>query len=116
MMRLKELRKSKGLTQQDIADKLKITRAAYTNIENGKRDPDTATLQKLANIFGVTVDYILDRESESVDDETTEILRELKTRPEMKTLFSVSKKASADDIKKAAKILSAMISDDDDEF
>lgn len=61
MLRLKEARESKGYTQQDVADFLKITRAAYTNIENEKRDPDTNTLNKLADYFKVNLDYLLGR-------------------------------------------------------
>ncbi|MCJ7967703.1 MAG: helix-turn-helix domain-containing protein [Lactococcus lactis] len=38
--RLKELRKQNKLTQQDIANKLDVSRVAYTNWENGKREPN----------------------------------------------------------------------------
>lgn len=51
MTRLKELRKEKELTQQYIADMLGITRGAYTNIENGKREPDIATLKKIVRLL-----------------------------------------------------------------
>lgn len=61
MLRLKECRETAGMTQQEIAEKLKITRAAYTNIENGKRDPDTNTLNFLATLFDVSTDYLLGR-------------------------------------------------------
>ena len=47
-----------------------------------------------------------------LDDETMELLEELKTRPEMRTLFSVSKKASKEDILKAVKIIEALKGDD----
>lgn len=57
--RIKELRLSKKMTQQDVADKLGITRPAYTAYEKGKREPDFSILQSLANIFGVTTDYLL---------------------------------------------------------
>ena len=62
--RLVELRKQKKTTQQDVADKLKITRPAYTAYERGNREPDYVTLQKLADYFEVTTDYLLGR----VDD------------------------------------------------
>lgn len=59
--RLAILRKSKNLTQQQIADELKISRATYGHYEIGRREPDFDTLQKLANYFGVTIDYLLGR-------------------------------------------------------
>jgi len=63
-MRLKELRKAAGKTQADIAELIGVTRGAYTNIENGKRETDTASLCVLADYFNVSVDYLLGREKE----------------------------------------------------
>ncbi|WP_258107027.1 helix-turn-helix domain-containing protein [Christensenella minuta] len=111
MLRLKELRNAKGFTQQYIADILQISRAAYTNIENGKRDPDTATLTKLANVFGVSVDYLLGRgETSSLphDPETVSAMEEAFERPEMRALFSVSKNATKEDIEKTIAIIKAL--------
>lgn len=62
MTRLKQLRKQLGETQAELADFLGITRAAYTNIENGKREPDFETIIKLANHFSVTIDYLFGNE------------------------------------------------------
>lgn len=61
MLRLKELRERTQYTQKDVADFISITRAAYTNIENGKREPDFETLCKLAEFYNTTTDYILER-------------------------------------------------------
>lgn len=57
--RLTELRKNKNLTQQDVADHLKISRSTYAQYETGRREPDFNTLQTLADFFGVTTDYLL---------------------------------------------------------
>ena len=56
---LKELRLSKGLSQQVVADYLEITRQAYSNYENGNRNPDNETLLKLSEFFNVSVDHLL---------------------------------------------------------
>lgn len=61
MIRFKEIRTRKGLTQAQVAEQLSISRASYTNIENGKRDPDTQTIQALSDLFGVSVDELLGR-------------------------------------------------------
>lgn len=57
--RLKELRGKR--TQQDIADKLDISRARYSHYENEHVEPDNELLQKMAGLYQVTVDYLLGR-------------------------------------------------------
>ena len=59
MNNLKQFRKNKGVTQQDIADYLGVTRTAYSRYEAGTRQPDTKTLQKLSEFFSCTIDEIL---------------------------------------------------------
>lgn len=59
MLHLKEIRTAKGVSQQTVADYLEITRQAYSNYENGNREPDMETLLKLGEYFDVTVDEIL---------------------------------------------------------
>lgn len=74
-MTLKQLRAQKKVTQETVAAYLGITRAAYTNIENGKRDPDTATLLALARFFEVSVDSILSGSFPSRTTQTSTPLR-----------------------------------------
>lgn len=62
MKKLKELRKSKGLKQADVAKALSISTQVYCNYENGQRQPNPEMLQKLADFFGVSVDYLLGRD------------------------------------------------------
>lgn len=57
--RLKYLRNEKGLSQQNMADYLGISRQGYGKYEDGKSEPDHKTLVKLANYFNVTTDYLL---------------------------------------------------------
>lgn len=57
--RLKNLRKSKKLTQQDVADKIGISRASYSHIENDRNEPENAIVVKLAKFFDVSTDYLL---------------------------------------------------------
>lgn len=74
------LRTKKEKSQQDIADYLQITRQAYSYYENGKRQPDYETLLKLAEYFGVTVDYLLrgDSDSECLPEELVILNRKAK--------------------------------------
>ena len=56
---LYELRKEKGLTQSELAEKLGITNKAVSKWETGEAMPDTAQLLPLAEILGVSVDELL---------------------------------------------------------
>lgn len=62
--RLKRLRNTKGLTQQEVADRLHMSRGTYAHYEINKRQPDYDTLQRFADFFDCTVDYLLGRERE----------------------------------------------------
>lgn len=64
--RLRELRTSKHLTQQQVADKIGLTRPAYTAYETEKRVPDGPMTAKLATIYGVSTDYILGRTNDKL--------------------------------------------------
>ena len=57
--RLSELRKEKGVKQDEIAELLNVKRATVANYETGKRAPDYETIIKLADYYGVSCDYIL---------------------------------------------------------
>jgi transcriptional regulator with XRE-family HTH domain len=59
MKNLKDLRKSLNLTQQQVADEIGISRTSYTRYEIDEREPDNATLIKIANLFHVSTDYLL---------------------------------------------------------
>jgi len=55
------MRKEIGTTQQEIADMQNITRAAYSNIENGKRETNFTILTRLSDYFQVSIDYLLEK-------------------------------------------------------
>ncbi len=60
-MRLKELRKKKGLSQLRLATELNTTQNTISRYENGEREPGIAELLKIADYFNVSVDYLLGR-------------------------------------------------------
>lgn len=61
-IRLKKLRENKNLSQYDLAHDLSISQSAIGNWESGKREPNFSMMQKIANYFNVSVDYLLGRE------------------------------------------------------
>ena len=59
--RIKEQRKLYGFTQRDIAERLGISQPSYIRYENGSSEPSQENLVKIADIFDVSVDYLLGR-------------------------------------------------------
>jgi methanogenic corrinoid protein MtbC1 len=59
--RLRELRTTRGLRQQDLADKLGLSQAAIANYEKKLRFPDETTLGMIADHFGASMDFLLGR-------------------------------------------------------
>ena len=69
--RLKGLREESNLLQKELADKVNVSAGAIGMYENNKRNPDYETLNKLADCFEVSVDYLLGR----TDDPRAAILK-----------------------------------------
>ena len=60
---LRELRREQRLTQTDLANIIGTSKSAVGNWELGLREPDFETLQRLADYFHVTTDYLLGRDA-----------------------------------------------------
>ncbi|MBY5229323.1 hypothetical protein ABH61_10840 [Bacillus paranthracis] len=77
--RVKELRMEKKLTQQDLADKIGVSKSALSQIENNKTTPSRDTVSALSRVLEVTSDYILGlSEYRELDqEESSEIRKEM---------------------------------------
>lgn len=58
-IRLKDLRKKHNLTQQQVADRVWVSKSMVSSYELGTRSPSYEVLIKLSRLFGVTTDYLL---------------------------------------------------------
>ncbi len=96
--RVKELRKSRGLSQKDIGKLIGVTKVSVCGYENGTRTPSLESLELLADIFEVSTDYLLGRELYvvsdkvnkyvgSISEEDIEIIKEIKRVPEVYDLM-----------------------------
>lgn len=56
---MKRIRAKRGMSQGDIARALEVDRGYISNIENGKKNPTIATIQKLANALGISSSELL---------------------------------------------------------
>lgn len=78
MNRLKELRKEKKLTQEELAGKIGVSKITILRWENGERQIKPDKAQSLADYFGVPVGYLLGFEQQLIND--NEFLRDENTR------------------------------------
>ena len=63
-----KLRKSNGWSQEDLAEKLNVSRQAISRWEGATAQPDATNILQLSKLFGVTTDYLLNDEYESDND------------------------------------------------
>ncbi len=123
---LRLLRTEKHMTQQELADALKISKSAINMYERGDRQPNFETLELIADYFNVDIDYLLGRTDKTtkiidpsagpyyINDEAREMAEFLHKSPEYKVLFDASRKVSADDIETVKAIIDKFRSPDYD--
>ena len=72
--RLQELRRARGMTQEDFAAQLKVSRQAVSKWETGTADPSTSNLLALAKLFGISAEELLrsvEQEGPEAENEKT---------------------------------------------
>ena len=72
--KIKELRISKNLTQQQLADELHVTKQAISKWEKGKSVPDITSVELLSSFFGVSTDFLINDSIEATKPETTTVI------------------------------------------
>lgn len=78
MLRIKELRESKGISMKEAARLLDLPYTTYVNYEKGLREPTSELLIQIADFFGVSIDYLIGRSAYS-KPEVSEIHNDKKT-------------------------------------
>ena len=120
--RIEKLCKENNTNITEMCRKLGIPRSSMSEIKAGRvKSMPIERIEIIANYFGVTADFIRGKNENDnvqafdetgeplfIDDEVREIVDSLRTRPEMKILFSASKKATKEDILKTVKIIEAL--------
>lgn len=89
--RIKNLRYKLGLSQKELGDIIGVTKASISGYEHSTRNPSYKKLNRLADFFGVTSDYLLGRESLvvceddkiNINDEDAKIINSMKTFPSL---------------------------------
>lgn len=119
--RLRKLRKERGLTLDQLANKLGTTKSTLSRYETGKREPKLDLVNELANFFDVSVDYILGRTDiknpdidipdgvrELLSKEENEFIIDLLNKEGMQLFLRESRGASDEDLATAVRVLKAV--------
>ena len=111
--RFNELLKERNVTAYQVGKATGISTSTLSEWKNGKYTPKMDKVQKIAEYFNVSVDYLLGNEKTSPaelteDDELNIYLEELKNRKEMRMLFKLASGATKEDVEKAVAIIEAL--------
>lgn len=101
------------LTAYKVAKEAGVTQTALSNWKAGKSTPTTKTLQKIADFFGVSIDYLMTgKETEDskyyLNDETAEMAQALFENKNLRVLFDAAKDATPEDLKTTYDMLMAL--------
>ena len=102
--RLKNLRKTRNITQKALAEKIGIAERYYQRLEYGETNPGLDIVIALANYFEVSIDYLVGKTTDKVSNRRREIVMEMwdTATPEeqdrmFKSLLRKEHKASGDE-------------------
>ena len=99
---IKKIREQKGMLQKQVAAELEIGTTNYNKLENGNREPSVKELQKLATLFDMSVDQVLNFEGE-IPKETS-----LQNKTEMEQ-FKLIQQLEEEDRQTVLKIINTML-------
>jgi len=83
--RLRQLREERAMSQEQLGRQLSVTKGTISMYETGKRQPDAEITQRIADFFGVSVDYLWGRTDARELPTEEELLAQLP--PEVKAAF-----------------------------
>ena len=112
--RFNELLKEHNVTAYQVGKATGISTSTLSEWKNGKYTPKMDKVQKIAEYFNVSVDYLLGNEEKTSpaavaeDNELNKYLEELKNRKEMRMLFKLASGATKEDVEKAVAIIEAL--------
>lgn len=91
------LRKKRGLTQSELAEKLNVSNKAVSKWENGQGYPDISLFPALSSLFGVSIDYLmLQKKGIAIAGNiVTDIVKNIERYPEIGTLTNITSLSSA---------------------
>jgi len=115
-----KLRNEKGLKDADVVKETGITKSTFSDWKNGRSKPKTEKLQKIADLFGVSLHYLTTGEEAQdepkyyLNDETAEIAQEIHDNKGLRMLFDTARNASAKNLEAYYNMIKALESKEND--
>lgn len=110
---IKRLLDEKGITRQELSDKLDIRYSTLTDWINGNTYPRIDSIERLANFFGVNKsDLVEEKAHYYYDDDTAALAEELHKNPRLRVLMSSSRKTTPEELEALIKIVEGMTDGD----
>lgn len=112
--RIEGLCRDRGVNVTQMCREAGVSRGNLTDLKMGRQTGlSAATMEKLARYFGVTIDELMGAAPPAAplvngDEELTEYLEMLRSRPECRMLFSLTRTATKEDVEKAVAIIEAL--------
>ena len=112
----KALRVKIGLTQQQMADKLGLSRSTIGMYENGEREPSFEILENIADLFNVDMNYLIGKKESTeiipdnyyLNEDARDMAQFLLENPNYKVLFDASRKVKPEDIQFVKEMIDRM--------
>lgn len=114
--RLKALRKKYNYTGEEVGNMLKVSKVAIYNWEKDIRSPNPDVIEKLANIYEVSTDYLITGKDSNItndsyyyDTEVAELAEQIKNDPELRILLDAKRNLSKQDMKAIINITKSLL-------
>ena len=112
ILRINSLCEERKISINQMSQETGLSKSVVDNIKKGST-PSVEKISIIADYFNVSIDFLLGKTEIKTpvtdeSDELNEYLEELKTRPEMRMLFSLAKGATKEDVEKAVAIIEAL--------
>lgn len=105
-----KLLNERGVSAYRVAQETGVSTATLTSWKKGKYTPKPEKLQKIADYFGVSLDYLMNGEEKKyyLNDETAAIAQEIFENKDLRMLFDASRDASPEDLKTVQEMMLAL--------
>lgn len=106
--KLKNLRISRFMSQQKLADDLGISQSGIASYERGAREPDFATIRRFADYFGVAFTSLMPTDESADSDLVLQVADSLHDNPKLRLLFDRSRYLTESDLDAVLAVVNAI--------
>lgn len=114
-LRIKTMRMSRGLTQQQLAEMINQSQSSITMYETGRREPEMDVLEALADVFNVPMTAFMPQGDVDLSASDVDVLEAIHQNPRLGLLFDRQRKMSRADIEFMLQMADRIVKERDNE-